>query len=147
MIAHLKVCPPITNEELNRLFASAWPAHINTDFRPMLERALLYVCAFNGEKLVGFAKVVSDGGIHGFLLDPTVSSDCRRFGIGSRLVQLCASEARRRGIEWLHVDFLPELSPFYVSCGFRKTEAGLRNLKEEAAEPGATDNPDDAQRI
>ena len=27
--------------------------------------------------------------------------------------------------EWLHVDYEPQLAPFYEPCGFRPTAAGL----------------------
>ena len=129
----LKVCPPVRDEELNTLFASAWPNRRSIDLQPMLERALVYVCAYEGTRLVGFAKVVGDGGVHGFLLDPTVVPDRQRKGIGRRLIELCAEETRRRGIEWLHVDFEPQLAEFYRACGFSPTNAGLRNLRTEAA--------------
>jgi GNAT superfamily N-acetyltransferase len=95
----------------------------------MLKRALVYVCAYEGKRLVGFAKVIGDGGVHGFLLDPTVAPDRQRQGIGRRLVAKCATEARRRGAEWLHVDFEPQLARFYAACGFASTPAGLLNLK------------------
>lgn len=127
----LKVCPLVSNASLNALFASAWPGHVEVDMQPLLDHALVYVCAYEEEKFVGFAKIVGDGGIHGFLLDPTVAPDWQRRGIGRRLVAMCADEARVRGIEWLHVDFEPSLKSFYEACGFRHTEAGLRNLKEE----------------
>ena len=127
----LKVCPRVSSEELNALFASAWSHHRKVDLQPLLEQALVYVCAYDQAKLVGFAKVVGDGGVHGFLLDPTVAPTMQRKGIGRRLVQLCADESRRRGVEWLHVDFEPRLERFYASCGFSPTQAGLRNLRNE----------------
>lgn len=126
----LRVQPPVIDEELNALFASAWPGHRNVDIQPLLRRALVYVCAYEGSKLVGFAKVIGDGGVHGFLLDPTVAPDHQRKGIGRRLVESCADESRRRGVEWLHVDFEPRLEKFYQACGFSPTLAGLRNLKK-----------------
>lgn len=131
MSLSLKVGPPVGSDELNALFAGAWPDHQQTDFRPILAHALVYVCAYEGERLVGFVKVVGDGGRHGFLLDPTVASDRRRKGIGRQLVNRCAEEARRRGVEWLHVDHGPQLRKFYGACGFSPTEAGLRNLRKE----------------
>jgi len=138
----LKVCPQVKNEALDVLFASAWAGHRNAKIRPLLAQALVYVCAYEGKRLVGFAKVVGDGGVHGFLLDPTVAPDRQRKGIGKRLVARCAEEARRRGVEWLHVDYEPSLKAFYQACGFRHTEAGLRNLKEkrpnQAPEPTRT---------
>src|SRR5690606_1043453 len=121
--------PKVGSDDLNRLFAAAWPEHTAIDFNPLLERALVYICAFENDRLVGFAKVVDDGGVHGFLLDPTVAPDRQRQGIGKELVQQCVQESRQRGVEWLHVDFAPELKPFYEDCGFRSTQAGLLWLK------------------
>jgi GNAT superfamily N-acetyltransferase len=125
----LKICPPVSSEELNALFTSAWRGHQTTAMGPLLEHALFYVCAYDGEKLIGFAKVVGDGGVHGFLLDPTVAPTRQRNGIGRSLVQACANEARQQGIEWLHVDFEPGLEGFYLSCGFSPTKAGVLNLR------------------
>ncbi len=122
--------PRVDDEALNALFAASWPDHRPGDFTEVLNRCAPYVCAYDGERLVGFAKVVWDGGIHGFLLDPTVHPDYRRRGIGRRLVELAASGARERGIKWLHVDYVPALEPFYRGCGFRQTAAGLMDLQQ-----------------
>lgn len=125
-----RISPPVKNAELNALLASAWPTHRRKNLQPMLRRALFHVCAHEGKRLIGFAKVVSDGGVHGFLLDPTVAPDRQHQGIGRKLVIKCAKESRRRQIEWLHVDFEPRLAKFYRTCGFSPTRAGLRNLKK-----------------
>ena len=133
MACILKVCPSVRSKELNALFASARPNHCSKNLQPMLRHALVCVCAYQGTKLVGFAKVIGDGGVHGFLLDPTVAPAHQRKGIGRRLVETCAKESRRRGIEWLHVDFEPRLAKFYRACGFSPTKAGLRKLKNESS--------------
>lgn len=79
--------------------------------------------------VVGFVNVAWDGGDHAFLLDPKTRGSLQRRGIGTRLVSLAAQHAREAGCEWLHVDFEPELEPFYLgSCGFRPTPAGLIHL-------------------
>jgi ribosomal protein S18 acetylase RimI-like enzyme len=123
------VNPDITNEDLNRLFASAWENHHDSDFAHVHARSLCYVCAYNGDELVGYVNVAWDGDIHGFILNTTVHGDAQRQGIGRALVQRAAEAARERGIEWLHVDFEPHLLSFYRACGFVHTEAGLMNLK------------------
>src|ERR1051325_2689567 len=97
-----RISPPVTNQVLNALFADVWPNHRRTNFQPLLRRAVVYVCAYEGERLVGFAKGIGDGGVHGFLLDPTVALDRQRRGIGRKLVEVCVRESRRLGIEWLH---------------------------------------------
>jgi hypothetical protein len=70
--------PPIDGKHLNVLFLAAWPGHVFRDFDPVLARSLVYVCGFDGERLIGFVNVAWDGGAHAFLLDPTVRPDYRR---------------------------------------------------------------------
>jgi GNAT superfamily N-acetyltransferase len=123
-----RISPPVDNKSLNTLFAAAWPNHQTSNFSQVLTHSLVYICAYDGEWLVGFVNVAWDGGIHAFLLDTTVHRDMQRQGIGIELVKRAADEARQRGIEWLHVDYEPHLEGFYRQCGFQTTLAGLMNL-------------------
>src|SRR5215216_2394720 len=123
------VNPPVTNDDLNVLFEASWEGFEARDFEPVLSRSLAYVCAFQGDWLVGFVNLAWDGGIHAFLLDTTVHPDVQRQGIATSLVRRAADLARERGAEWLHVDFEPHLEDFYRGCGFRPTGAGLIELK------------------
>lgn len=121
---------PVSDQELNTLFADAWPDHEWCEFAPLLTRSLGYVCAYHSGELVGFVNVAWDGGAHAFLLDTTVRSDMRRRGIGLQPVRHATDLARKAGATWLHVDFVPSLRAFYRECGFRPTEAGLIDLRE-----------------
>jgi GNAT superfamily N-acetyltransferase len=123
-----QINPSVSSEALNELFASAWDGHVSSDFTAKLERSLFYICAFSGSSLVGFVKVISDAGVHAFLLDTTVHKDFQRHGIGRELVTRAITESRARGCDWLHVDFEPHLEHFYQSCGFKPTLAGLVKL-------------------
>jgi GNAT superfamily N-acetyltransferase len=123
-----RVHPPLSTEELDELFAASWRGHKPRDWNPVLRRSLVYVCAYQDRRLIGFVNVAWDGGAHGFILDTTVHPEMRRCGIGRSLVMRVASEARDRGVEWLHVDFEPHLRRFYDLCGFGPTEAGLLHL-------------------
>jgi ribosomal protein S18 acetylase RimI-like enzyme len=92
--------------------------------------SLGWVTARNAaERLVGFVNVATDGGDHAFLIDAKTRGDDQRKGIGTRVVELAAQHAKAAGCEWLHVDFEPDLAPFYFdACGFRPTDAGLIHL-------------------
>ena len=125
-----QVSPALSNDSLNALFAAAWDNHTDRNHQPVLDRSLLYVCAYAGETLVGFVNVAWDGGIHAFILDTTVHKDWQRRGIGRELVVRAADEAKARDIEWLHVDYEPHLDNFYRACGFQHTMAGLMRLSE-----------------
>jgi ribosomal protein S18 acetylase RimI-like enzyme len=123
--------PVVTNEELNALYKVSWPAHERFDFTPVLEHSLVYVCAYEDERLIGFVYVAWDGSQHAFLLEPTVHPDYRRRGIGRELVRHAEAASREAGCEWLHVDHEAELTAFYEACGFRPTPAGLIRLNNE----------------
>jgi predicted N-acetyltransferase YhbS len=126
-----KVSPPLVESRLHTLLARASGREVDTTYTRMLARSLVFVAAFDGERLIGFVNVATDGGLHAFLLDPTVDPDFQRQGIGTHLVRLAASEARARGCEWLHVDYEPQLAPFYSAAGFRPTAAGVMRLDRE----------------
>ena len=127
-----RVSPPVDHAALNAFFVASWPEHKVRDFGPVLRHSLAYVCAYDergtDRALIGYVNLAWDGGVHAFLLDPTVHPAYRRRGIGTELVRRAADVARERGVRWLHVDYLPELAPFYRGCGFRHTEAGLMDL-------------------
>jgi GNAT superfamily N-acetyltransferase len=100
------------------------------DWRRQVEgHSLGWVCAREGDELVGFVNVAWDGVVHAFVLDTMVTGGVRRHGVGTRLVGVAVREARAAGCEWLHVDFDDHLRGFYFgACGFRPTNAGLIEL-------------------
>ena len=125
-----RVNPPLTNAALDQLYLVSWPRHQPPyDFGPELAHALAYIGAYAGDELIGFVRLAWDGGIHAFLLEPTVLPDFRRRGIGRALVERAVAAARERGLEWVHVDHEPHLRDFYQACGFTPTNAGLINLR------------------
>ena len=101
---------------------------MTTDFALELERSLFFICAFSGSRLIGFVKVISDAGVHAFLLDTTVHKEFQHQGIGRELVTRAIQESRAQGCDWLHVDFESHLENFYQSSGFKPTLAGLVKL-------------------
>ncbi|MCX5497118.1 GNAT family N-acetyltransferase [Kaistia dalseonensis] len=113
---------------LDRLWRASWNSAGPADPHAILSRSLVHLGAYDGDRLVGYVNVAWDGGIHAFLLDPTVDPDYRRNGLGMRLVREAARIAADRGAHWLHVDYEPHLAGFYRACGFRPTEAGLMRL-------------------
>jgi GNAT superfamily N-acetyltransferase len=92
--------------------------------------SLGWVTARGGDGvLLGFVNVAWDGGDHAFLIDTKTRGTHQRRGIGTTLVKVAAQHAKDAGCEWLHVDYEPELSAFYVdACGFAPTDAGLIHL-------------------
>ncbi|MBJ6612785.1 GNAT family N-acetyltransferase [Streptomyces sp. I4(2020)] len=118
----------VGDDALNALHAEGFGGPVaRIGRRGRLERhSLGWVCARDGDVLVGFVNVAWDGGVHAFVLDTVVAERCRGGGVGTSLVRLAAERSRVAGCQWLHVDFEERLRAFYVgACGFRTTAAGL----------------------
>lgn len=125
---------PVDDDELSILHASAFARElVIEDWNRRLERhSLGWVTARQDATLVGFVNVVGDGGRHAFLLDTAIRPGLQGGGIGGALVSRAIAECRRAGAEWLHVDFEPELSAFYLRPdAFRSTSAGLLHLTDD----------------
>jgi GNAT superfamily N-acetyltransferase len=119
----------VGSEELERLHAAGFERRESPyDWRGQLERhSLGWVTARADDgALVGFVNVAWDGGVHAFVLDTLVDAAWRRQGLATRLVRMAEDRARAAGCEWLHVDFEPHLTDFYLeACGFTSTPAGV----------------------
>ncbi|MDP9865617.1 MULTISPECIES: GNAT family N-acetyltransferase [Streptosporangium] len=116
------------NAAVNALHAEGFDhAPLQDDWWAQVNRhSLGWVCARQGEELVGFVNVAWDGAVHAFVLDTLVTARLRRHGVGTELVAVAVRQARAAGCEWLHVDFDDHLRGFYLeSCGFQATGAGL----------------------
>ena len=122
-----------TNAELNALHAEGFGTPVrDDDWLGQVEgHSLGWVTARDaGGDLVGFVNVAWDGGVHAFILDTLTAARAQRQGIGTQLVRIATERARDAGCEWLHVDFEPHLTRFYLaSCGFGSTPAGVIALR------------------
>jgi GNAT superfamily N-acetyltransferase len=119
---------PFDNASLNALHAQAFGHEgLDYDWEDQVHRhSLGWVCAYEGDELVGFVNVPWDGGSHAFIMDTVVGTRSRRRGVGRELVAAAVPRAREAGCEWLHVDFEDHLRRFYFgACGFEPTNAGL----------------------
>lgn len=123
---------PLSDPELDLLHAEAF-AHALTSVpwnRRLSRHSIGWVTARSGDDLVGFVNLVGDGGDHAVLLDLAVADDARGRGVGTRLVREACDGARTLGCQWVHVDFVESLVPFYRdACGFAGTAAGLLALR------------------
>lgn len=123
-----------TSAEANALHAEAFETRVFSDeewdWRAQVEaHSLGWVTARDDGELVGFVNVLWDGLVHAWLQDVMVSRSHRGRGIGEAAVARAVEACREAGCEYVHVDFDPELTAFYLDrCGFTPVTAGLMEL-------------------
>ncbi len=79
------------------------------------------VTAWEGGKLVGLARCVSDGVSIAYIQDILVAPNSQRKGLGRRLVQDCLSRYAHVRQKVLLTDDRPQQLAFYASLGFHNT--------------------------
>jgi SAM-dependent methyltransferase/GNAT superfamily N-acetyltransferase len=85
----------------------------------------LRVACFDGEALVGYVDVVSDGQEDAYVRDLMVHPAYQRHGIGLALLDRVLRATRARGIKMVNVVFAPHLTPLYRRAGFYLCAGGL----------------------
>lgn len=132
MSVELRARCRVDDAELSALHAAAFGGapHLQPWAERLARHSLTWVGAFDGGRMVGFANVAWDGGVHAFLLDVVVEPQLQGRGTGAALVAEAARLAAAAGCDWLHVDFVPDLRPFYLrACGFTPSAAGVLDLQ------------------
>jgi GNAT superfamily N-acetyltransferase len=131
MTIEIRIDPHPPHDAFSELWHAGWGEPWKGPL-PRWDISLVHLGAYDGDRLVGYVNVATDGAGHAFLLDPTVDPAYRHRGLGTLLVRRATDLARDRGGQWLHVDYEPHLDRFYKACGFKPTLAGLIRLDEKA---------------
>lgn len=81
--------------------------------------------AYHENRLVGTARVISDGIINAYLCGLIVHPDYRNKGIGTELIQKLVDKCKKNN---LHVQFFSEEknSPYYEKQGFKRFAIGFK---------------------
>lgn len=103
-------------------------------FAGMIDNASLTVTAWDGERLVGLARTLTDFTYVAYLADLAVDRDYQRLGIGRRLIQ----ETRQRlGSECMIVLFAaPKANAYYPKLGFEPNPRGWTLKGTDLLNPG-----------
>ena len=92
----------LTAEELHQALQASW--HV--------------VCAYDGEKLVGFGRMVSDGVVHAMIYDMIVDPAYQGQGIGTEILALLVEYCRSIRIRDIQLFCARGKRPFYEKNGF-----------------------------
>lgn len=100
----------------------------------MLRHASLVVSAWDGHRLVGFARTLTDFTYVGYLSDLAVSPDHQRQGIGRRLIETTRSHMGPRS--FLVVLAAPSATDYYPGLGFSQHPSAWTLRHDESLHPG-----------
>ena len=120
---------PINPEDLHRLFQQTdWAnARGPLDIQQMLDHSHLTLGVWDEERLIAFARVITDDRYRALIDDVVVDSDYRHRGIASRMLDKLLK--RLEHIEQVMLDCDSELASFYAMFGFRE-KGGASMLRD-----------------
>ncbi len=114
---------PLSLRELYRL-AGWWNAGDET--RPLSEwlprlvaGSFCFASAYDGERLVGMGRAISDGVTDAYIQDVVVHPDYRRRGIGAGIVTAIVEFLKEKRIDWIGLIAEPGSAAFYTELGFK----------------------------
>jgi GNAT superfamily N-acetyltransferase len=93
-----------------------------------------FVAAYEGERLVGIGRVVSDGVLYAMIYDLIVNPDYQGCGIGAEILRRLVEKCRAAGIRDVQLFSAKGKAPFYRKYGFeeRPVDApGMRLRRDE----------------
>ncbi len=85
---------------------------------PLLQGSFRVAAAFDGDRLAGMARALSDGASDAYIQDVVVDPAYRKQGIGGALVRLLLDELQKSGVSWIGLIGAPGTEHFYRELGF-----------------------------
>jgi N-acetyltransferase len=120
-------------EDLHRLYQNEWWTRGRTldQVRRMLD-ATRVLAAFvdpEADRLIAFARVITDETYKALVLDVIVDSAARQHGLGKMLMDAVTGHPALAQVEHFELYCRPELIPFYERWGFKEPGAALRFMR------------------
>jgi spermidine synthase len=131
----IKIIRSAPENDLIQLYKQAgwWepPPDGRDDFlKQIVENCALFAGAFDGKKMIGMGRALSDLASDAYIQDVTVLKSYRGIGIGRKIIQMLITQLKQKGVDWIGLIAEPGTSPFYENLGF-KSMAGHIPLKYE----------------
>jgi predicted GNAT family N-acyltransferase len=124
--------------QLHELYQHEWWSKGRTlaDTQTMLANSdyLFGICDPNSERLLAFARVLSDRTYRAIIFDVIVAAEYRQQGLGTDLIEQILSHPELSKVELIQLFCLPEMIPFYQKFGFSQAEVSLMARRQQ--EPG-----------
>lgn len=121
--------------QLHQLYQNEWWSRGRSldDVRKMLafSDVVVGVCDSETNRLVAFARVLSDRVYKALVLDVIVASDYRSRGLGRSLMEQILEHPELADVRHVELYCLPEMAPFYRKWGFSADLGQLLFMRRE----------------
>ena len=108
-----------------QLANEVWPSSYNVEYTQDALKKTINTTAWDGGRLVGCVRVLTDGYFHGTVSVTLVSPEYQHRGIGRRLMEL----AYETSPTFLLLGASPDSAGFYEKLGYEKMEHGFFKKK------------------
>nr|YP_009396100.1 hypothetical protein [Melanothamnus harveyi]ARW65378.1 hypothetical protein [Melanothamnus harveyi] len=130
---YLSTCKKVNLEELEKLCDSVgWVRRPLKKVKFALENSFLAISIFyienNNKRLIGFARVTSDGSFNATIWDVVIHPDFQGNGLGTLLMNQIIKELRNCDISTITLFADPEVLKFYKHIGFVIDPDGVKGM-------------------
>ncbi len=123
-------------QELHALYQGEWWTRGRSldDVRRMIEHSdfIFALCDPVADRLIAFARVLTDRVFKALVFDVIVAPDRRAEGLGRRMMDSIIRHPMLESVRHIELYCLPELVPFYERLGFSTDVAGVALMRREA---------------
>ena len=118
----------LTAEEFRFLWGSVWDSPPTLEQTKLaLENTIFRVSVFDGDEIVGMARMIGDMGLCYYIKDVIVRPDHQGKGVGRLLINELLAFIREHGVKgtgiFVELCAMPDKIPFYEKFGFSANEA------------------------
>lgn len=130
---YLSTCKKINLEDLEKLCDSVgWVRRPLKKVKFALENSFLAISIFyienDNKRLIGFARVTSDGSFNATIWDVVIHPDFQGNGLGKLLMNQTIKELRNYDISTITLFADPEVLKFYKQIGFVMDPDGVKGM-------------------
>jgi N-acetylglutamate synthase-like GNAT family acetyltransferase len=131
-IIYRSIEPEDYNQVRQLLMDSGWqPRVADPDrFQKMIQRVDRTVVAFEGERVVGFARALCDEASNGYISTVAVAEDKRGEGIGRGLVKRLMEGEEAERITWV-LRAGRGSEGFWEKMGFKRSEVAMERVRKQ----------------
>jgi len=120
-------------EDLHRMYQSEWwtKGRQLSDVRRMLQHSdlILAFCDPDTQRLVAFARVLTDYVYKALVFDVIAAASHRSQGLGRALMEAIMSHPSLKSVKHIELYCLPDMAPFYQKWGFTDDLGELRFMR------------------